>query len=77
MLRDKTFLKLTELITGDEKEIKIVDGCLNFRLRMEELGIREGSKIKILNKGKFGPILVSVNGNKFGIGRNAANNILI
>jgi ferrous iron transport protein A len=71
-------MHLVDLKIGEEKKVKLVDGCYNFRLRMRELGIIEGSNIKVVSGNKeYGPILVSVNGSKFGIGRGVANKILI
>jgi len=45
---------------------------------MTELGIIEGTEIKVLSsKSGLGPILVLVKGNKFGIGKSVANKIII
>ena len=69
---------LVDLKVGEEGIVQFVDGCYNFRLRMKELGIIEGNNIKIVSGDKeHGPVLISVNGNKFGIGRGVVNKILI
>ena len=72
-------MNLTNLKIGEIGVVQFIYGCNSFRLRMKELGIIEGIEIKVLtSKSDYGPVLVCVNNiNKFGIGRGAANKILI
>lgn len=59
---------------GIELSVKKVDGGQALSLRLSELGIFEGSKIKVL-KNKRGPVILCVFGSTLAIGRGQAKKI--
>lgn len=49
-------------------------GCENECAKLRELGVREGASIDVLRHGN--PILIRIDGARFGIGQGAATNVL-
>lgn len=78
---------LALLTPGDEAEVmkieidesfdKNIESNANRTKRMEEMGVRIGQKIKILNNNGKGPILLKVQNSRIAIGRVIAMNILV
>jgi Fe2+ transport system protein FeoA len=57
------------------KVMEISGGC-GARKRLYELGLNKGADIKVI-KNDFGPIILSLSGNKLALGRGLALNIMI
>jgi len=71
-------INLLELKIGKEETVKFIDGEKEFRLKLEGLGIVEGIKVRILMKNTcFDSFLISVNGEKIGLGEDILKNIYI
>lgn len=51
--------------------------CNNENCRMSDLGLRVGKKIKLLQKGRRGPLLVKVDESRIAIGKGMAERIQI
>lgn len=60
-----------------EKREKINSNDQSRTKRMEEMGVRIGQKIKILNNNGRGPILLKVQNSRIAIDRGIAMNILV
>ena len=67
---------LNTLKSGQEGTVKQVMGGMGFIKKLINIGIRTGSKIKVVNA-SGGPIIVSSEGTKAAIGKGAASRIFI
>ena len=67
---------LNTLKSGQEGTVKQVMGGMGFIKKLINIGIRTGSKIKVVNA-SGGPIIVSSEGTKSAIGKGAASRIII
>ena len=67
---------LNTLKSGQEGTVKQVMGGMGFIKKLINIGIRTGSKIKVVNS-SGGPIIVSSEGTKSAIGKGAASRIFI
>ncbi len=69
---------LKDMAEGQQGEIVNYEGGLNFRLKLQDLGLHKGNNIKIKRNGKFsGPVLVEVMGREIALGRGIAEKVLI
>lgn len=65
------------LISGDKaKVVEIVSGK-QMRTRIEDIGIREGKVVEVLNNEGRGPVLIKVNDSRIAIGRGMAMKIMV
>lgn len=71
-----SIVPLNELIAGQEGAVKQIIGGIGFIKRLLNIGIRTGSKIRVINA-SGGPIIISSEGTKAAIGRGAASKILV
>lgn len=68
--------RLTELSKGDKATIKNISaGCTATR-RLYEMGLNTGAKVNVV-KNDFGPVIVSLLGNKVALGRGLAQKIIV
>lgn len=67
---------LTGLKANDKCRIKNVSGGGYARKRLYELGLNSGAELKMV-KNDFGPIIVSLSGQKLAIGRGLAQYIVV
>lgn len=67
---------LSNLTAGQEGIVKQVVGGIGFLKKLINIGIRTGSKIKVINASS-GPIIISSEGTKAAIGRGAAARVFI
>ena len=67
---------LNAMKSGQEGTVKQVMGGMGFIKKLINIGIRTGSKIKVVNA-SGGPIIVSSEGTKAAIGKGAASRIFI
>ena len=71
-------MNLIDLKNGEVGIIKKINGNKELKLRLIELGIIEGSEIRILSKNIcFGPVLVYIKSTKIALGEDAIKNIII
>ncbi len=71
-----TGTSLCQLNCGDDATVKkICAGCCATR-RLYEMGFNTGAKLKVV-KNDFGPVIVSLLGNKVAIGRGLAEKIIV
>jgi Fe2+ transport system protein FeoA len=69
---------LNNLKSGDVfKIVGFDESCKNFKLRLQDLGIKKGEIGQIINKSFFGPIEVDIDGRKVAIGRGMAKKIKV
>lgn len=59
---------------GQNLCVKRLSGCATECAKLRELGVREGAHVTILQHGT--PILIRIDGARFGIGQAAAQNVL-
>lgn len=71
-----SLVPLNNLTAGQEGIVKQVIGGIGLIKKLLNIGIRIGSKIKVINA-SGGPIIISSEGTKAAIGRGAASRILI
>jgi ferrous iron transport protein A len=67
---------LSSMKSGQEGVVKQVIGGMGFIKKLINIGIRSGSRIKVVNA-SGGPMIVSSEGTKAAIGKGAASKILI
>ncbi len=67
---------LSTMKSGEEGIVKQVTGGMGFIKKLINIGIRSGSRIKVINA-SGGPMIVSSEGTKAAIGKGAASKILI
>ncbi len=71
-------LYLIDLDVEKEVIVEGIKGGISCQKRLEQLGLKKGQIIKIVNKSNFGgPILVEINGTKVAIGRGLASKIRV
>lgn len=71
-------MNLTDLKIGETGIIKKINGGKKLKLRLIELGIIEGTEIRILSKNTcFGPVLIYIKGTKIALGEDIIKNIKI
>jgi ferrous iron transport protein A len=73
---EKTILNLTMLQKGDRGKVSSIDAGKYATKRLYELGFNTSASVTII-KNDFGPIIVSLNGNKVAVGRGLASKILL
>ena len=61
---------------NDKYRIKQVMGGCRARKRLYELGLNSGAELRMV-KNDFGPIIISISGNKLAIGRGLAKHIFV
>jgi len=75
MTKEIPLIDLKEGETG--KIIKILAGR-GFRMRLTEMGFDQGSRITVIGKSGYGPIIVEVKGScRIALGRGEASKILV
>lgn len=67
---------LAEMNEEDEGKISKIVG-VNFRSRLENLGVRIGKEIKVISKQPFGPITIEIEQRQIAIGRKIASKVYI
>ncbi|MGB9736287.1 MAG: FeoA family protein [bacterium] len=72
----QTMVPLNNMLAGQEGFVKQIIGGIGFMRKLLNIGIRAGSKIKVINA-SGGPIIISSEGTKAAIGRGAASRILV
>jgi Fe2+ transport system protein FeoA len=60
--------------SGQKLCVRQLSGCENECAKLRELGVREGANITVLRHGS--PLLIGIDGARFGIGQGAANHVL-
>lgn len=68
-------MKLCDTNKGGEYRILEIAASEQISGRLEALGMNEGTTIKILNKKRYGAIIVSVRGTRMAMGYDIANQI--
>lgn len=71
-----TDARLTELAKGDNATIKNISAGGTATRRLYEMGLNTGAQVKVV-KNDFGPIIVSLLGNKIALGRGLAKKIVV
>ena len=70
-------IPLPALATGAEVVIIRFAGGSSFRKKMVEMGLREGTRVRLVAKHLFGgPVVVDVDGREVTLGRGMASQIL-
>ncbi|CEG13438.1 conserved hypothetical protein [groundwater metagenome] len=74
---EKTEISLAGMNERNEGKIsKIVSGT-NFKMMLENLGVRIGKEIKVISKQPYGPITIEIDQHQIAIGRGMANKIYV
>ena len=58
---------------GESLEVMALRGDENEAARLRDLGVREGARVTILRDGN--PLMIKVDNARFGVSRDAANNV--
>lgn len=69
-------IPLIEFPRGTKVKIECVDCGLNFRNRLCDLGLFDGSELEIVKNDNFGPIIVKIFDSKIALGRGQAAKIM-
>lgn len=67
---------LNFLKQNDCARITAIDGGCGVTKRLYELGLHKGALFKVV-KNDFGPIILSLSGNKLALGRGLATSVLV
>ncbi|MDX9916775.1 MAG: FeoA family protein [Gudongella sp.] len=67
---------LSSLKANRKCRVKNISGGGFARRRLHELGFIAGAEVKVV-KNDFGPVIVSLSGNKLAIGRGLASHIVV
>jgi len=68
---------LSEVPEGKKaKVVGFVGGSTAIR-KLMELGIREGSEVRVVRNASIGPIIVEVEGSRIALGRGLASKVLV
>ncbi len=51
-------------------------GC-SLRIRLADMGLTPGVQIRVINRQRAGPVLIDLRGSRVGLGRGAAQKILV
>ncbi|OQX20261.1 MAG: hypothetical protein BWK75_04975 [Candidatus Altiarchaeales archaeon A3] len=74
---EKMEISLARMNEGDGGKIsKIISGT-NFKMRLENLGVRIGKEIKVICKQPYGPITIEIDQHQIAIGREMAGKIYV
>ncbi len=68
---------MTMMPEGKEGSVLSVDAGHRLSMRLKEMGFTSGASVKIIRSNLNGPIIVSVNGSKYALGRGMAMKILV
>ena len=68
-------MRLVEVPEGRKVVVKRLYGGYGALLTLREMGINEGTVIKVWKKPRLGPIIVEVNGTKLALGRGLASKV--
>lgn len=69
-------ISLIKLHEGDEAKVEFIAAGKEATKRLYEMGFNTKATVDVL-KNDFGPVLVSVNGNKIAIGRGLAEKVMV
>ncbi|MCK5076633.1 MAG: ferrous iron transport protein A [Calditrichia bacterium] len=69
---------LKEIPVGKSGKVAECDGGVNFRLRLNKLGLHKGDVIKIKRNSRFsGPVIIEAMGREIAVGRGIAEKIFM
>ncbi|MFC1941819.1 ferrous iron transport protein A [Chloroflexota bacterium] len=79
---DVTYLKkdlmpLSMASQGDTVEIAMVRAGWSLQRRLADMGLTPGVKVKLLNSGKPGPVVIDVRGSKLALGYGVAHKVMV
>lgn len=67
---------LNTLKANDNAKIADISGGCGVKKRLYELGLHKGADFKVV-KNDYGPIIVSLSGNKLALGRGLAASVMV
>lgn len=67
--------KLIEFEGGDKVKIECVDCGRDFKNRLCDLGLFDGSEVEIIKNDRFGPLIIKIFDSKIALGRGEASKI--
>jgi len=69
---------LKEIPVGKSGKVADYEGGVNFRLRLNKLGLHKGDIVKIKRNSRFsGPVIVEAMGREIAVGRGIAEKIVM
>ena len=68
---------MTMMPEGDQGRVISVDAGHRLSMRLMEMGFTNGAEVRIIKSDLNGPIIVSVNGSKFALGRGMGMKIMV
>ncbi|MFW6132957.1 MAG: FeoA family protein [Planctomycetota bacterium] len=74
---DPPVLPLSDVLTGQEVVLAEITGGRGFRHRLTEMGLTPGIRLEVVNRGRPGPMIISVKGTRLMLGRGAAHRVLV
>ena len=74
---DPTAVPRARAPTGDELELVEVQGGRHLLHRLAEMGLTRGARFRIVNRGRTGPVIISVKGARLMLGRGMVHRILV
>ncbi len=67
---------LTTLSVGEKGKISLIDAGKNATKRLYEMGFHTNAPVRVI-KNDWGPLIVSINGNKVALGRGLAEKVVL
>ena len=68
---------LSEAKPGCDYTIEKIELDLKVKRRLQILGMTHGTRISVLNRKTFGPMIIKVRGTRFAIGKNFCDGIFV
>ncbi len=62
--------------SGEKLELVKISAGRELARRLSEMGIYPGTRLRIVSNSGIGPIIVEINGKRFGLGRGIASKLL-
>ena len=66
---------LSEAPSGATVKVKRIVAGVNASTRLRELGVVEGTTVKVIRNPPFGPIIIEANGDRYALGKGLANKV--
>jgi ferrous iron transport protein A len=70
-------IPLTRAPVGQEVELAAVHGGRHLLHRLAEMGLTRGTRFRIMNRGRAGPIIISVGDTRLMLGRGMVHRIMV
>ncbi|MBS3734775.1 MAG: ferrous iron transport protein A [Phycisphaerae bacterium] len=68
---------LSDVLTGQPVVLAGISGGRGLRHRLAEMGLTPGARLEVVNRGRPGPLIISVKHTRLMLGRGAAHRVMV